>query len=193
MLDVCLMIITMVLIFAICWLPTQVLLLWQVIASEDFPFTLVTFSWKITALILTYLQSAVSPVVYMAFGQTFRRKLKQAFPRMFQSNRVNQLQAVPLRTVGRAAGGLAAGRIAGARPGNNGILPSTTRRNPVDHEPEDVFGGVWNRNRNRNPAQMDEVAGAFVITPTPRCADVGYRKGALRQMTPRSPTCTSHD
>ncbi|XP_078576798.1 G-protein coupled receptor 54-like isoform X2 [Branchiostoma floridae x Branchiostoma japonicum] len=183
---VCLMVITMVVIFAICWLPTQVLLLWQVIAKEDFPFTLVTFSWKIAALILTYLQSAISPIVYIAFGHTFRRKLKQAFLRMFRSSHENQ---VARRAAARQAGGgqAAAVRIAGARRGNNVVLPYTTRQNTDEEESEDVFGGVWNRKRNPVPV------GAFNVSGTPRCADIGNRQVAPRQLIPRAPTVTNED
>ncbi|XP_078572867.1 G-protein coupled receptor 54-like [Branchiostoma floridae x Branchiostoma japonicum] len=85
---VCLMIVAMALMFAICWLPNHLIVLWQVLDPKGFPRNFAMHSFKIFAVTLTYLQSALNPILYVFLGEAFRKNLKKEFPCFFRSSRV---------------------------------------------------------------------------------------------------------
>ncbi|KAI8498269.1 receptor [Branchiostoma belcheri] len=72
------MVIGVVAVFAVCWLPNHVINLWAML-TEVKEITNTVYWIKVTALILTYINSATNPFIYAMAGDDFRTCVKSAF------------------------------------------------------------------------------------------------------------------
>ncbi|XP_071803783.1 G-protein coupled receptor 54-like [Asterias amurensis] len=77
------MVLVVVLVFAICWLPTYIINLW-IRLDPYFPKTNATYIFKMAAHTLSYANSSVNPFVYAFMGENYRRYFKKAFPVCFR-------------------------------------------------------------------------------------------------------------
>lgn len=69
------MIIIVVGIFALCWLPIQILFMFQYFGN--FPHTVVTFGIQMTCNCLAYMNSCVNPILYAFLSENFRRSFRK--------------------------------------------------------------------------------------------------------------------
>ncbi|KAL8177713.1 UNVERIFIED_CONTAM: hypothetical protein K2H54_017102 [Gekko kuhli] len=73
------MVAIIVVLFAICWGPMQVLILFQVF-GPGFQRNYYTYKVKIWAHCMSYANSCVNPLVYAFLGASFRKAFKKVFP-----------------------------------------------------------------------------------------------------------------
>ncbi|XP_078704032.1 G-protein coupled receptor 54-like [Branchiostoma floridae x Branchiostoma belcheri] len=104
------MVAVVVTLFAACWLPNHVINLVKQLNLVNLGYEM--YCVKITALCLSYANSAANPFVYGFMGQNFRKSFKKAFPRCFHQNRV-----AVMMPDGARAGGSGTGN--GSGNGNN--------------------------------------------------------------------------
>ncbi|KAI8492172.1 receptor [Branchiostoma belcheri] len=104
------MVAVVVTLFAACWLPNHVINLVKQLNLVTLGYEM--YCVKITALCLSYANSAANPFVYGFMGQNFRKSFKKAFPRCFHQNRV-----AVMMPDGARAGGSGTGN--GSGNGNN--------------------------------------------------------------------------
>uniref|UniRef100_UPI00398E4EE0 G-protein coupled receptor 54-like isoform X1 n=1 Tax=Pristiophorus japonicus TaxID=55135 RepID=UPI00398E4EE0 len=90
------MLAVMVLLFAICWGPIQLYILFQSFLP-NFNRNYYTYKVKIWAHCMSYTNSSINPIVYAFMGVNFRKSFKKAFPFFFK-------QRVGSTNSGNAAG-----------------------------------------------------------------------------------------
>ncbi|XP_014344047.1 G-protein coupled receptor 54 isoform X2 [Latimeria chalumnae] len=73
----------MVFLFAICWGPIELYILFQAF-SPSFQKNYYTYKVKIWAHCMSYTNSSVNPIVYAFMGANFRKAFKKAFPFIFK-------------------------------------------------------------------------------------------------------------
>ncbi|XP_075924120.1 G-protein coupled receptor 54-like [Petromyzon marinus] len=74
------MVVAVVVLFAVCWGPIQILILYQALAPA-FSHSYGTYKLKIWAHCMSYANSALNPIVYAFMGGSFRKLFRAAFPR----------------------------------------------------------------------------------------------------------------
>ncbi|XP_007906481.1 G-protein coupled receptor 54 [Callorhinchus milii] len=77
------MLAVMVLLFAICWGPIQLYILFQSFLP-NFGRNYYTYKVKIWANCMSYTNSSVNPIVYAFMGANFRKSFKKTFPFIFK-------------------------------------------------------------------------------------------------------------
>uniref|UniRef100_H3D9L3 KISS1 receptor a n=1 Tax=Tetraodon nigroviridis TaxID=99883 RepID=H3D9L3_TETNG len=73
------MVIVIVLLFAICWGPIQILVLFQSFSTNYQP-NYTTYKIKTWANCMSYANSSVNPIVYGFMGATFQKSFRKTFP-----------------------------------------------------------------------------------------------------------------
>ena len=84
------MVVTVVLLFALFWLPIHILQLWMEY-DPNFPKNQATYIYKIIAHALSYANSCVNPFVYSFLGDGFRKAARKAFPKIL--DRIQEIQS----------------------------------------------------------------------------------------------------
>ncbi|XP_035687928.1 somatostatin receptor type 4-like [Branchiostoma floridae] len=74
---VAMMVVGVVVLFAVCWLPNNVMNLY-LLMNRGYNATPAFYRIKMAALCLSYANSAMNPFVYTLVGESFRRNLKKA-------------------------------------------------------------------------------------------------------------------
>ncbi|XP_043576961.1 G-protein coupled receptor 54-like [Chiloscyllium plagiosum] len=77
------MLAVMVLLFALCWGPIQLYILFQSFLP-NFNRNYYTYKVKIWAHCMSYTNSSINPIVYAFMGDNFRKSFKKAFPFIFK-------------------------------------------------------------------------------------------------------------
>ncbi|XP_033370264.1 galanin receptor type 3 isoform X3 [Parus major] len=127
------MIVTVAILFCLCWLPHHLVILcfW----FGHFPFNRATYAFRLASHCLSYTNSCLNPIVYALISKHFRKRFKQAFTCLFFQNKIRKKK----KRVGRKARMVSVGRgfanRAGAFYGGNTEVtqvPENTRKR--DHE-----------------------------------------------------------
>ncbi|XP_066302421.1 G-protein coupled receptor 54-like [Branchiostoma lanceolatum] len=74
---VAMMVVGVVVLFAVCWLPNNVMNLYRLM-NRDYKPNTAFYRLKMAALCLSYANSAMNPFVYTLVGESFRRNLRKA-------------------------------------------------------------------------------------------------------------------
>lgn len=78
------MVIIVVVIFAVCWCPIQLVLLLK--SLNCYPMAPGTLIIQITSHTLAYTNSCVNPILYGFFSENFRKSFRKIFGRLFSKN-----------------------------------------------------------------------------------------------------------
>ncbi|XP_064411479.1 G-protein coupled receptor 54-like [Latimeria chalumnae] len=90
------MVVVIVLLFAICWGPIQLFLLFQAF-DASFRKSYETYAIKIWAHCMSYFNSSINPIVCAFMGANFRKSFKEVFPFKFKQ-RVGSTRDAVLET-----------------------------------------------------------------------------------------------
>lgn len=77
------MVVVIVLLFAICWGPIQIFVLFQSFYPNYQP-NYATYKIKTWANCMSYANSSVNPIVYGFMGATFQKSFRKTFPFLFK-------------------------------------------------------------------------------------------------------------
>ncbi|XP_057714221.1 KISS1 receptor a isoform X2 [Corythoichthys intestinalis] len=77
------MVVVIVLLFALCWGPIQIFVLFQSF-SPDFRATYTTYKIKTWANCMSYANSSVNPIVYGFMGASFQKSFRKTFPFLYR-------------------------------------------------------------------------------------------------------------
>lgn len=77
------MVVVIVLLFAICWGPIQIFVLFQSFYPNYRP-NYATYKIKTWANCMSYANSSVNPIVYGFMGATFQKSFRKTFPFLFK-------------------------------------------------------------------------------------------------------------
>ncbi|KAL2309236.1 hypothetical protein Nmel_005421 [Mimus melanotis] len=90
------MIVTVAILFCLCWLPHHLVILcfW----FGHFPFNQATYAFRLASHCLSYTNSCLNPIVYALISKHFRKRFKQAFTCLFFQNKIRKKKK---RRVGR--------------------------------------------------------------------------------------------
>lgn len=77
------MVVVIVLLFAICWGPIQIFVLFQSFHPKYQP-NYVTYKIKTWANCMSYANSSVNPIVYGFMGASFQKSFRKTFPFLFK-------------------------------------------------------------------------------------------------------------
>lgn len=77
------MVVVIVLLFAICWGPIQIFILFQSFYPNYQP-NYTTYKIKTWANCMSYANSSVNPIVYGFMGATFQKSFRKTFPFLFK-------------------------------------------------------------------------------------------------------------
>ncbi|XP_032914222.1 galanin receptor type 3 isoform X2 [Catharus ustulatus] len=82
------MIVTVAILFCLCWLPHHLVILcfW----FGHFPFNRATYAFRLASHCLSYTNSCLNPIVYALISKHFRKHFKQAFTCLFFQNKVKK-------------------------------------------------------------------------------------------------------
>lgn len=80
------MVIIVVVIFAVCWCPIQLVLLLK--SLNCYPMAPATLIVQITSHTLAYTNSCVNPILYGFFSENFRKSFRRIFGRLFNNNNI---------------------------------------------------------------------------------------------------------
>lgn len=73
------LVIVIVLVFAVCWLPSHVVWLWVSFLGHTWQHTYAFYFLRISAHVLSYANSCVNPVIYALLSSQFREGVRRAF------------------------------------------------------------------------------------------------------------------
>lgn len=77
------MVVVIVFLFAICWGPIQIFVLFQSFHPNYQP-NYATYKIKTWANCMSYANSSVNPIVYGFMGATFQKSFRKTFPFLFK-------------------------------------------------------------------------------------------------------------
>lgn len=77
------MVVVIVLLFAICWGPIQIFVLFQSF-YPNYQANYTTYKIKTWANCMSYANSSVNPIVYGFMGATFQKSFRKTFPFLFK-------------------------------------------------------------------------------------------------------------
>ncbi|XP_068047317.1 galanin receptor type 3 [Anomalospiza imberbis] len=82
------MIVTVAILFCLCWLPHHLVILcfW----FGHFPFNRATYAFRLASHCLSYTNSCLNPIVYALISKHFRKRFKQAFTCLFFQNKIRK-------------------------------------------------------------------------------------------------------
>ncbi|XP_038044331.1 G-protein coupled receptor 54-like [Patiria miniata] len=112
------MVLTVVIVFAVCWFPTQFYSLWEYF-GPTFKRTDTTLHLRTAGFVLSYANSCANPFIYAFLGENFRKSFRKAFHRCFKK-------------AGGDRHGNGRGGATGGTQGSSSVAgPSTTRAGNV--------------------------------------------------------------
>ncbi|XP_023791201.1 galanin receptor type 3 isoform X2 [Cyanistes caeruleus] len=130
------MIVTVAILFCLCWLPHHLVILcfW----FGHFPFNRATYAFRLASHCLSYTNSCLNPIVYALISKHFRKRFKQAFTCLFFQNKIRKKK----KRVGRKARMVSVGRgfanRAGAFYGGNTEVTQVPEENTRKRDHEDA-------------------------------------------------------
>lgn len=77
------MVVVIVLLFALCWGPIQIFVLFQSF-YPNFRATYATYKIKTWANCMSYANSSVNPIVYGFMGASFQKSFRKTFPFLYR-------------------------------------------------------------------------------------------------------------
>nr|QVN25221.1 kisspeptin-type receptor 4 [Asterias rubens] len=80
------MVLTVVIVFAVCWLPVHVIQIWMEF-DVNFPYTMATLDFKAAGHALIYINSCANPFIYTFLGENFQKNFKKTFHCCFKKVR----------------------------------------------------------------------------------------------------------
>ncbi|XP_057244077.1 galanin receptor type 3 isoform X1 [Malurus melanocephalus] len=82
------MIVTVAILFCLCWLPHHLVILcfW----FGHFPFNRATYAFRLASHCLSYANSCLNPIVYSLISKHFRKHFKQVFTCIFFQNKIRK-------------------------------------------------------------------------------------------------------
>ncbi|XP_022096747.1 uncharacterized protein LOC110982564 [Acanthaster planci] len=87
-----LMVLTVVIVFTVCWFPLHFYSLWSSFGAS-FVYTNHALNLKTAGHVLSYVNSCANPFIYAFLGENFRKSFRKAFPCCFKRARADRDEA----------------------------------------------------------------------------------------------------